>query len=545
MVDSIGARRYSAACPNCGAPVSFASAASASAVCSFCRSTLLREGDALRKIGTVAALFDDHSALQLGASGTRQGIAFTLVGRLQYGYGDGTWNEWHALFDNTRSAWLSEDNGAYVLAFDAPLPADLAGIGDRLATLKPGSRLSADNRAWDVASVQAAHLISAEGELPSPPRLQGSFTVVDLRNADGEVATLDGSDPAHPAWSVGRQVRLADLSMQGLREGSEKTLSARSLSCPNCGTALPVTLSTTQTIVCPQCASVVDVSAASASARPGSDVGADLTFYRQHNAGAAGAEPQIALGSTGQLTLDDAPGAEPLRWQVVGYQERRDIPDDADDETSYWREYLLWHDSAGFAFLVDTNEGWSWVRPITGAPRVRGDQADWQGVTYKRRWDYAATVTWVQGEFYWRVKQDERARVADYEGTGANGPARLSREQTAQEVTWSAGRTLDAAVVADAFGIAPSSRAALQRDVALVSFSGSGARVAWVVFALVAVMVVLLSQCSDGGCDNVRNSFGAASNEYRQCAAQRGSGGGVRSGGGAYGGWSSGGGGHK
>ena len=114
-------RAYRAACPNCGAPVEFASAASASAVCSFCRSTLVRDGDALRRIGVSAELFDDHSPLQLGAAGRYQGAAFTLVGRLQYGYADGTWNEWHAVFDSGKSGWLSEDNGAYVFAFDAPL----------------------------------------------------------------------------------------------------------------------------------------------------------------------------------------------------------------------------------------------------------------------------------------------------------------------------------------------------------------------------------------------------------------------------------------
>ena len=53
-------RAYRAACPNCGAPVEFASAASASAVCSFCRSTLVREGEALRRIGQSAELFDDQ-----------------------------------------------------------------------------------------------------------------------------------------------------------------------------------------------------------------------------------------------------------------------------------------------------------------------------------------------------------------------------------------------------------------------------------------------------------------------------------------------------
>lgn len=79
-------RAYRAACPNCGAAVEFASAASASAVCSFCRSTLVRDGEALRRIGTSAELFDDHSPLRLGAGGKRQGLAFTLVGRLQYAY---------------------------------------------------------------------------------------------------------------------------------------------------------------------------------------------------------------------------------------------------------------------------------------------------------------------------------------------------------------------------------------------------------------------------------------------------------------------------
>ncbi|MFO1288249.1 MAG: DUF4178 domain-containing protein [Rubrivivax sp.] len=152
-------RAYRAACPNCGAPVEFASAASASAVCSFCRSTLIRDGEALLRIGTSAELFDDHSPLQLGAGGTFQGSAFTLVGRLQYGYEGGTWNEWHALFDTGKSGWLSEDNGAYVMAFDAPAPPrDVPSLD----TLTAGQRIAVEGRAWDVASVVKAHLIAAQ-----------------------------------------------------------------------------------------------------------------------------------------------------------------------------------------------------------------------------------------------------------------------------------------------------------------------------------------------------------------------------------------------
>ncbi len=166
-------RAYRAACPNCGAPVEFRSAASASAVCSYCRSTLVRDGESLRRIGLSAELFDDHSPLQLGASGRLQGVSFMLVGRLQYRYADGVWNEWHALFDldaggadpnattsatPQRSAWLSEDNGAYVLAFDMPAPEPLP----QPDTLRAGGRETIGGTQWDVASIVQARLIAAQ-----------------------------------------------------------------------------------------------------------------------------------------------------------------------------------------------------------------------------------------------------------------------------------------------------------------------------------------------------------------------------------------------
>jgi Domain of unknown function (DUF4178) len=520
-------RAYRAACPSCGAPVEFASAASASAVCSFCRSTLLRDGDSLRRIGVSAELFDDHSPLQLGASGQRQGMAFTLVGRLQYGYEGGTWNEWHALFDNGKSAWLSEDNGAYVVAFDAPLPADAPAIDG----LRAGQQVTADGRTWDVASVVRAKLIAAQGELPTPPRLEGDFTVVDLRNTAGEVATLDDISSSPALWSVGRSVALSELRLQGLKESGEKTLSARSVPCPSCGAGLQIKLASTQSITCEQCKAVVDVS---------QGAGADLAHYAQNNAGTGGAEPQIPLGSVGNLAL----GGASASWQVVGYQERCDIPASSEEETTFWREYLLFNQTLGFAFLVDSNEGWSWVKPITGTPSLRGDQASWQGARFEKTYAYSAKVTWVQGEFYWRVKQGERALVTDFEGQGKDSAARLAREQSGNEVTWSAGQTLTAAEVANAFAIAPASRAAMQRDVAPLS-SGSGLNKFVIAFIVIVLIILVLSQCSSSDdCGEVKSTFGATSAEYQQCVNARSTG---RSGsyGGSYGGYSSGSGGHK
>jgi hypothetical protein len=429
---------------------------------------------------------------------------------------------------------LSEDNGAYVIAFDAALPADIAASNPELTTLRAGQRVLADGRAWDVASVVQAKLLAAQGELPRPPRLEGSFTVVDLRNSAGEVATLDTLDAQAVGWSTGRAVALSELALQGLKDDNEKTLKGQSLPCPNCGAALEVKLASTQSITCTQCASVVDVS---------KGVGADLAHYQQNNSGLNGAEPQLPLGSSGRLAL----GGEALDWQIVGFQERCDIPEAGDDETTYWREYLLFNRMAGFAFLVDSEEGWSWVKPLTGVPAVRGTQATWQGAAYEQRWRYGALVTWVQGEFYWRLQQGERADVTDYEGKGANSALRLSREATGSEVTWSAGSTLSADTIARAFGIKPEATAALQRDAGPIS-SGLGLGKALLIFVVIVVILLLFSRCSSGSsssdCSEVRSTFGESSAEYRQCLNRQSSGG-VRPGGGSFGGFSSGGGGHK
>ncbi len=494
-------RAWRAACPNCGAPVEFRSAASAFAVCSFCKSTVVREGEALRRIGQSAELFDDHSPLQLGAAGTWQGVAFTLIGRLQLRYAEGTWNEWHALFDNGRPAWLSEDNGRYVLSFDVPL----AESAPPAASLQVGAQQVIDGQPWFVASVTPVTMIGAQGELPVRPETGAAYVVADLRNTRAEVGTLDYSEPSAPVWSVGRSVSLTELAMTGLAGASaEKTLAARGVSCPSCGASLTVKLASTRSIVCHQCHAVVDVS---------KGVGGDLAHFAQ----ARRDEPLLPLGATGRLALGTA---EALPWQVVGYVERNEI----EDETvqSSWSEYLLYHRSAGFGFLVDAEDGWSWVLPLTGVPGGSGAIVRHGEVSYRRLYDdYVAEVSYVLGEFYWQVTRHQRTRNADYAGTGSASSKRLNREQTlgdgAQEVVWSAGETLPADTVFQAFGVDPNAAAAYKRDAKPVSAANGGLLAKMFLWMLaLSLPFFFLGNCSGGS-------------------------GYARTGGGSYGGFSSGG----
>jgi hypothetical protein len=175
-----------ATCPSCGAPVEFKSVASVLAVCDFCRSTLIRRGEDLEDLGKMAALMEDRSPLQRGAEGRWQGRHFGLIGRIQLKYDQGLWNEWHLLFDDGRSGWLSEAGGEYVISE----PKRLAEPMPRFEDLQPGSRQLLDGRAYSVSNVLTAECVAGEGELPFKVGAGYPAPVVDLRDEQGRFATL-------------------------------------------------------------------------------------------------------------------------------------------------------------------------------------------------------------------------------------------------------------------------------------------------------------------------------------------------------------------
>jgi endogenous inhibitor of DNA gyrase (YacG/DUF329 family) len=460
-------RHYRAPCPACGAPVEFKSAQSAYAVCAYCHSAVVREGDALQRIGKVADLFDDHSLLQLGASGRIDGQAFQLVGRLQYRYPEGVWTEWHALLADGSAGWLSEDNGAYV--FSRPVSAATVPAPE---SFRVGVVTAIGGRSYAVASNTTAALIAAQGELPRLPPLGHSFAVVELRTQGGDAAAQRvlsieyGSQP--PALTEGRAVELANLGLSGLKDESAREDKGRQFACPHCGAPVTVQLEQSKSITCPQCQALIDLSAG---------IGGELRHALQDEP----VRPLIALGSVGQL--DGVP------WQVVGFQHRLG-QSPGDDESFGWQEYLLYNAAKGFTFLVDSEEGWSLVRPLTGAPQLGlgGSRAVYDKVAYSRQWQYRAETGYVLGEFYWQVQRGQVTQNSDY----AAGDKLLSSEQSGSEITWSGGRKIDAQEVAAAFKLpAQTARPDARPFSALPSMN---------IVTIVVVLIVLLftlSRCGD------------------------------------------------
>ena len=164
-------RAYRAPCPGCGAPVEFKSAQSTHAVCGYCQSTVVRSGDVLTRLGKMAELFDDHSPLQLFASGriTLDGKEqpFTLIGRLQFKSDAGVWTEWVAFLEDGSTASLGEDNGAYVFTRKIDPGRELP----EASRFRLGATTAINGKSYSVAYSGSAQLVSAHGELPHLPPL--------------------------------------------------------------------------------------------------------------------------------------------------------------------------------------------------------------------------------------------------------------------------------------------------------------------------------------------------------------------------------------
>lgn len=414
-----------AQCPSCGAAVEFRSTASIYAVCAYCRSTLLRDGEELKNLGRMADLMDDPSLIQIGTAGTLRGHRFDVIGRIQLSYDGGLWNEWHVLFDDARNGWLSEAGGEYVLSRQVAVKETLPPF----AMLTPETAVDISGHHFTVTDLETAHCIAGQGELPFKVQAGYDVNTADLRG-DGRFVTIDYSETP-PLVFVGQPVTFDALALTNLKDRSagfpRPTVKVRELKCPECGAPLTVHSGAIESVACGSCGAVIGV---------GNEKVALLAKATE----AVRYIPWLPLGSRGSLHGID--------WEAIGFL-RRTSGSGRDRYT--WSEYLLFNEKQGFAWLTEYQGHWNFVRTLSHPPVVARGQKAFKHLRlgFKRFSAAKAEVTYVLGEFYWRVAVGESALVEDY----ICPPLMLSREVTDKEVNWSQGEYLQPEALCTAFGI--------------------------------------------------------------------------------------------
>jgi ribosomal protein S27E len=414
-----------ASCPSCGAPVSFRSAASVYAVCEFCRSTLLRQGEDLENLGRMADLLEDASLIQIGTEGKFRGQHFGVIGRIQLKHESGLWNEWHILFDDGRNAWLSEAGGEYVVSAQVVVNEAIPAF----ETLSPETVVTLAGRSFSVTDLETARCISGQGELPFKVEAGYDVNTADLRGKD-RFLTIDYSETP-PLVFVGHPTPYKDLNLANLREardpgtGGAPTIKAKAFNCPHCAAPLTIHSAAIESLGCESCGSIIGVE------------NENLRLLSRA-AQTVHEVPTLPLGSKGKL--------QGVAWEIIGFLKRRTTVDGIDYD---WSEYLLFSAGEGFAWLVEDQGHWNYARTVSEIPRVsRGtEKFKYQDSDFRRFNAGHAEVVYVVGEFYWRVSVGESCETEDFIAP----PLMLSRELTNKEVTWSQGEYLPLETLQSAF----------------------------------------------------------------------------------------------
>ena len=200
-------------CPSCGAPVAFRWSSAVQTTCEYCHSILVRTDVDLKKVGVVADLPPDSSPIQLGTEGIYQSKNFVVVGRIIYQYAQGGWNEWHIVYNDGSSGWLSDAQLEYDLSWLVPAPAPLPAASE----LYPGRPFQFNNKHYEVTSITVAQYKGVQGELPFEYWNKDDEMFADLRTRDGDFATIDYSENP-PLLFLGRSAEFDELHFKNLRE---------------------------------------------------------------------------------------------------------------------------------------------------------------------------------------------------------------------------------------------------------------------------------------------------------------------------------------
>jgi hypothetical protein len=412
-------------CPSCGAPVEFAIGSSAVVICGYCNSVVARTDRGVETYGKVADLIDTGSPLRRGNRGKYRGNSFTISGRTQMQHqAGGVWDEWYAAFDDGRWGWLAEAQGTFYVTFPGGTKAPA------YARLELGLRLEELENLM-VSEIGTATLASAEGELPWKPVPGETYNYADLTGVEKKFATIDYSETP-PLVFKGYEVTLAELGLEEVTR-SQRRVSLTQLNCSQCGGPLDLKApDRSERIWCPNCGSGHDITQGK------------LQFFQRRKKKKI--EPLIPLGSNG--TIDG------VSYVVAGFMERA-VRFDRD---YFWTEYLLYNADHGFRWLVLSDDHWSFVVPVSPGevfdhePLGAAKTITWNGQTFKLFQEATARVTYVLGEFYWKVAAGEQVDTVDYIAPPFGMSKEVQRDQ-AREIAYSHARYMQPGEVEQAFGL--------------------------------------------------------------------------------------------
>lgn len=326
--------------------------------------------------------------IQPGTEGSWNGKSFHVLGRFRVWTGENIFNYWTIVFEDGQLAYLVEGYGLFAIyektALDNFLPA-----GELLNLSIGTTRELFSNKYFLLERKDKCTKWEIEGEVYMPESNSG-FNLYDFAYANGSrielIQYLNNYTVAYKVYPT----TLNDLQLVKLRETEN---GYKKITCSKCSTENEINKTPyLQSFVCMQCGQRYILKE-----------GMEWTQLAGHNQ--ADITPDIALGSKGSING--------ILYEVIGYM----VKEEKNIYRSQWKEYTLYNQKNGFAYLSEFEGHWIFIKETMNAPvlfRPNAKEFEFKNEPFQLYNEYNYKTIQSLGAFPFNIADDDDKNVKEF-----------------------------------------------------------------------------------------------------------------------------------
>ncbi|SDG77582.1 DUF4178 domain-containing protein [Chitinophaga filiformis] len=410
---------YTYKCPSCSNLVTFSSRHATVRVCT-CGTVLNRMTDGTIIPRPFSVIAEKASVIAPGTTGQWKGKTFRVSGRFRIWTSETVFSYWTIIFEDETAAYLMEGYGMYAVLLPVATPPELAR--DAIKQLAPGGKKLLNKDEYMLLRKDQCKKWDVEGEL-FIPECNSTFITYDFSSAKGQLLhIIEYWSQVQPAF----EVHYTDFTSLALEQTRTYDNPGWEFKC-TCGCNIHVaTFPYAQSCVCRNCGHRYVYEN-------------NLEFNRRGKNGIQ-VQPAITLGATGII--------KGISYKVIGFI----VKEERNQYQSQWREYTLFNEQEGYAFLSEYDGHWIYLReqgktPVPENMSTGGFNYDGKGFDLFNSYSY--NIVTARGEFPGNAFNDTQVKCWEF----ISPPIMWNREQSPTEgIVWFKGWHVDADELKKALG---------------------------------------------------------------------------------------------
>jgi hypothetical protein len=407
-------------CPNCAAVVSFSHTGTNLLQCR-CGSVLQKEYEKV-VVKSFYIIQQPFEIIAPGATGQWNGESFTVLGRVRAWIEEFVFNYWSIVFNSGELGFLGEGYGIYAIYKEVTI-SPTSSLKDDFNNLKVGSKPRLfKTKNLLVERKYKCYKWELEGEAFFPCN-ENTFETLECSAANGQHIEVIKCSKKLTAYEV-IYTSFQELNLQNLRTFDYQ---GKTITCTNCSE--PITIYTypyAQSFVCDKC-----------EARYAVKEG--VGFKKQTDTNKIDDGPAITMGISGQI--------KGISYRVIGFA----LKEENNVYRSRWKEYTLFNEAEGYAFLSEYNGHWIYASEKGNAPVLMSQTIDnfiFDNEDFQLFNSYSYNIISAKGEFPYNIFNDESKKVKEF----ISPPEIWIQEYDTHEgIIWFLGEHIDGKEIEEAF----------------------------------------------------------------------------------------------